>query len=324
MAVDDQILPPLTNEDLDRLAALNQPTAGTLAPIPAGDAPNHDETSDRDAEGEVDHDFLDYVDVAKPPSTLVPEAKAEAHGSISLDQAANEFESLKVMLEEPEPVLPPAPKEPLINPIDAPLGNGNARSSSSFAAWKKYTIFDKPFAGPSEQSPISPLAEQPETASLALLILINASVRIPVILKDIHPSTNSTRKRLDEVTAEVQSMSQGAPGKFYKGQAVADVIKALICGGSNARVVLQEGVDANVKESFDRFNSRLKDGSLFVAVFGSQVLAFCSSESSELVAKLGASPNLVGLGENVLVSEVLIGDDSAYIDAIMNAKDEPW
>ena len=64
--------------------------------------------------------------------------------------------------------------------------------------------------------------------------------------------------------------------------------------------------------------------SQFVAVLGSYILAFCASTNSELVAKLGMSPNLAGVGENVLVSEVLIGDDSAYIDAIMLAEDEPW
>lgn len=113
-------------------------------------------------------------------------------------------------------------------------------------------------------------SSRPETTSLTLLILINASVRIPVVLKDIHPSTEPTRKRLDEVTTEAQSTSQGAPGKFYKGQAVADVIKALTCGGSNARVILQEGADASVKESFDRFRSRLKDGDLVsISLLGS-------------------------------------------------------
>lgn len=97
MAIDDQFPPPLTNEDLDRLATLSQPASATQTPasIPAGDAPNHDETSDRDAEGEVDHDFIDCVEVAKSPSALAPEAKAKVHNLASVDQAMKESEALK-------------------------------------------------------------------------------------------------------------------------------------------------------------------------------------------------------------------------------------
>ena len=57
---------------------------------------------------------------------------------------------------------------------------------------------------------------------------------------------------------------------------------------------------------------------------GSHVLAFYSAENNELAAKLGASPNLIGLGDNVLVSEVIISDDSAYIDAAMSVEDARW
>ena len=59
-------------------------------------------------------------------------------------------------------------------------------------------------------------------------------------------------------------------------------------------------------------------------MIGSHVLAFCASENNVLATKLAVSPNLVGLGDNILVSEVVIADDSAYIDAVMNAEDDRW
>ena len=62
----------------------------------------------------------------------------------------------------------------------------------------------------------------------------------------------------------------------------------------------------------------------FVAMVGTHVLAFCSSENVTLSTKLGMSPNLVGLGDNVLVSEVVIEDDAAYCDAVVNADDDRW
>ena len=57
---------------------------------------------------------------------------------------------------------------------------------------------------------------------------------------------------------------------------------------------------------------------------GLHILAFCSSENNEFATELGISPNLVGLGDNVLVSEVVIADETAYIDAAMNAEDDHW
>lgn len=62
----------------------------------------------------------------------------------------------------------------------------------------------------------------------------------------------------------------------------------------------------------------------FVAMVGTSVLAFCSSEDVGLSTGLGMSPNLVGLGDNVLVTEVIIEDDAAYCDAVVNAEDERW
>jgi hypothetical protein len=62
----------------------------------------------------------------------------------------------------------------------------------------------------------------------------------------------------------------------------------------------------------------------FIAMIGSYTFAFCSSENSDIAAKLAVSPNLVGLGDNVLVSEVVISDDSAYIEAVGNVEDDRW
>lgn len=59
-------------------------------------------------------------------------------------------------------------------------------------------------------------------------------------------------------------------------------------------------------------------------MIGTNVLTFASSTNAELVARLGMSPNLVGLGDNVLVSEVVITNYAAYCDAAMNAEDVRW
>ena len=62
----------------------------------------------------------------------------------------------------------------------------------------------------------------------------------------------------------------------------------------------------------------------FVVVIGHATLAFCSSGHNDITTKLGASPNLIGLGDNILVSEVDIMNDSAYLEAILDAREVSW
>lgn len=92
-------------------------------------------------------------------------------------------------------------------------------------------------------------------------------MKLSVKLQDIHPPTDSTRKRLDEVVTQEQT---GPPGKFYKGQAAEDMLKAFSCGGSCARAALESGSE---KENFARLQSYLKEGNL-VSVF-SVVIGIC-------------------------------------------------
>ncbi len=57
---------------------------------------------------------------------------------------------------------------------------------------------------------------------------------------------------------------------------------------------------------------------------GAHLLAFSASDNVELSSKLGMSPNLVGLGDNILVTEVTIQNDLLYLDATMDVEDEKW
>lgn len=54
------------------------------------------------------------------------------------------------------------------------------------------------------------------------------------------------------------------------------------------------------------------------------MLALCSSENQDLCTRLGMSPKLIGLGGNVLVTEVAIADELAFCDAVQGAADERW
>lgn len=62
----------------------------------------------------------------------------------------------------------------------------------------------------------------------------------------------------------------------------------------------------------------------YLATINSHTLAFCASENAPTATKLGMSPNLIGLGDNVLVAEVEISDEGAWCEAVMNADPGGW
>ena len=76
---------------------------------------------------------------------------------------------------------------------------------------------------------------------------------------DVHPATEPSRKRLDEI---VVTGNCGPPGKLYQGEHASNMIKAFSVGGSCARVVLEKEDDEEQKLIFDRFRIRLKNNSL--------------------------------------------------------------
>ena len=62
----------------------------------------------------------------------------------------------------------------------------------------------------------------------------------------------------------------------------------------------------------------------YVTTINAHTLAFCSSENAAIGVKLGLSPNMIGLDDNIFVSEVVIKDDNAYMNVVLNADGGSW
>ncbi len=168
--------------------------------------------------------------------------------------------------------------------------------------------------------------------------MLNSEVDIPVVLKDVCAATSPNLRPLNELALNA---TRGPPGKFYKGEAAFELVGALRAGGSCARVALEEE-DNKFKVHYERFQNRLNDGELvrrhpvqctlcskifpfqFVSMVGENLIVFCSSKNAALGAKLGMPHSLLGPAGNVLVTEVVIEDDVAYIDAVMKADTGRW
>ncbi|KAI0685160.1 hypothetical protein BC835DRAFT_1421523 [Cytidiella melzeri] len=330
-AIDSSI--PTASEVL-QLAGLEAAVANAL--------PDFDDTSDQDAEGESDHDhahsqhgsyLVGHLDIAPEPLEVPQAADPAAVVTLNADQpikdalaAASAGSSDVIMMqvtEEPASVI--VAQKPLLNPPTALIGrdSSNNVTISASAAWKHTTIFGPLSSGRSvPPTPLEvPSASQQTSNSPTLLIVLGPAVDLPVVLKDIHPARTPSLKPLDSI---VSGGFRGVPGKFYKGDNAAGLVSAFGVEGSCARIVQSASADALQKHNFERFSSLLRDGAIFVLTVGSHTLAFSSSENVNLSTKLGMSPNLIGLGNNILVTEVVIDNDALYFKCIGNIEDERW
>ncbi|THU89556.1 hypothetical protein K435DRAFT_969074 [Dendrothele bispora CBS 962.96] len=182
------------------------------------------------------------------------------------------------------------------------------------AAWKRSTIF-----GPLGSASDSKGAAPPEsTSSAPFLLNLDTSVSVPVELAEIS-TTNASN--LDSIIA---TSSKGPPGKFYAKEGALKVLDTLRSGGSSARIIPSGAVTDQQKTDFERFFQRLSQDELFIALGGSDVLAFCSSDSALISQRLNLPSALISRTGNVLVSRVSIESYTAYANAIMEVDSERW
>lgn len=92
-----------------------------------------------------------------------------------------------------------------------------------------------------------------------LHVILDATVDLPVLLKDVQPAKSPGAKSLDKF---VTNVSQGPPGKFYKGENAVALVKTFKTEGSCARIALEETANDGQKQHFERFVCRLKIGGL--------------------------------------------------------------
>ncbi|THU88410.1 hypothetical protein K435DRAFT_314458 [Dendrothele bispora CBS 962.96] len=156
------------------------------------------------------------------------------------------------------------------------------------------------------------------TSSAPFLLNLDTSVSVPVELAEIS-TTNASN--LDSIIA---TSSKGPPGKFYAKEGALKVLDTLRSGGSSARIIPSGAATDQQKTDFERFFQRLSQDELFIALGGSDVLAFCSSDSALISQRLNLPSALISRTGNVLVSRVSIESYTAYANAIMEVDSERW
>ncbi|KAJ3544930.1 hypothetical protein NM688_g5689 [Phlebia brevispora] len=308
---------------------------GGLKPEDAGELPDF-EDADADGDPDIEHHSPQKTQAGEstaPAETPIEGqseqvAKAEA---ADVDADAHEARSVEQIMMpdavENAVVLSPdkemqgvTPSGVVVNPPDAAIGR--SASNPDIAAWKQTTIFGPLGIGREEpKSPTLPDASTSTPTEHTMSIVLTPTTRLSVVLKDVHPASTSEMQRLDEI---VMSTNSDPSGRFYGNEDADLLINAFRVEGSSARIVKDPVSDNTQQQDFERFSTRLKTGGLYLATANGHVLAFCSSENTGIATKLGISPDLVGLSDNVLVSEVIIKDEGAYCDAVFNAADGNW
>jgi hypothetical protein len=88
---------------------------------------------------------------------------------------------------------------------------------------------------------------------------LDSSVSVPVILRDVNPSSSFESPPLESI---ISNASKSPPGKFYKPESGAVLLNTLKTGGPSARLMLTETADSIAIQHFDRFQRRLQAGDI--------------------------------------------------------------
>lgn len=171
-------------------------------------------------------------------------------------------------------------------------------------------------------------AQRKNPQSAPFYLNLDSSITIPIVLTS--PSSSIDK-----------GMGQGdPPGKFYQPEPALSLLNTLRTGGSSAKFEVASSATEEQKGHFVVFRSRLQSGELvrlcvhfttfsnyhfqFIAIAGTEVLAFCSADNALLSQRLNVPPILLGHPEDLIVSRVIIEHYSAYADAAVHADSRRW
>ncbi|KAJ8078901.1 hypothetical protein PM082_013185 [Marasmius tenuissimus] len=230
-------------------------------------------------------DLQDYDDDVPVSESLAPNADANG-GSESIFQ-----QSLTLAKDKLFPSTLSSASQSITNALSA--------------AWRRSTIF-----GPLATGSFDNDAGDDTARSQSFTLHIDVAVALPVVL--IPHSA--------EPQIVVSNTPNNPPGKFYIRETALAVLTTLRTGGPCATVTPSPECSEGQKDAFLQFAERLSNDELFVAIAGSNVLAFCSSSSQLISQRLNFPPSLISSSPaSVLVGRVTIQDHSAYATVALQA-----
>ncbi|KAJ7449925.1 hypothetical protein FB451DRAFT_744301 [Mycena latifolia] len=174
-------------------------------------------------------------------------------------------------------------------------------SNKVTSVWRRATIFG-PLGLGSDVVPETPSESKP------FLLKLDVTVAVPLDLTDVSQS-------LDAIICKESS---GPPGKFFLDVNARRLLDTVRAGGPSARVTVSDAATEGEKSHFTKFRSRLDQGELFTAMVGTIFLAFCSSETP-LMQRLNLPANLVSFPNSIFVTQLVIEDDTAYVEVAETA-----
>ncbi|KAI0035933.1 hypothetical protein K488DRAFT_82545 [Vararia minispora EC-137] len=228
------------------------------------------------------------------------------------------------------------PNTPIIFSPSVPIGSTGSAPGTSLSRWGGWpgTIFNS-WVSALPSLPTSLLGfgsgrsarlddkngvetSAPTQALNELSLSVTPSLSIPLTMHDFHPPTDLENSSLDNVAPAV------IPGKLYSQSAAMKLLSTLEVGGASARIALDVKASPSEQMMFDRLREQLEAGSLFVAVFGNETLAFCSARNKPLADKLAIPASPRDREQTVLVSHVFVKNVDAYIETAVEGESVRW
>ncbi|KAJ8699889.1 hypothetical protein PTI98_002966 [Pleurotus ostreatus] len=164
-----------------------------------------------------------------------------------------------------------------------------------------------------------------ESPTAKFFLSFDSSAAAPVRLLCASPDTPDAPTPTPTLDEIIKTQAKGPAGQFYQQEYAHTLLNTLRSVGPSAKVVLDdsEASDAQ-KRHYERFQTKLRAGELFVEFVHEDLFAFCVPESADIVQRLDFPASLRAEAGHVLVTRVMISNPIGYHEAIENADPNRW
>lgn len=171
-----------------------------------------------------------------------------------------------------------------------------------------------------------------EPVKSLIKLRLDPSTAISTAFKDVHPASWNWNENLVSL---LPGEHDGLPAKLYP----QDVIDHLSTGGSSSRLVVDESSGDEQKELLTNLIGRLEENrelvsclqqsnsalidaiSQLITVANCQTLVMIPSQNRDAAARLNFPSSLIGLRKTMIVQNVRINNDTAFMNYALEAKD---
>ncbi|KAG9226107.1 hypothetical protein CCMSSC00406_0005018 [Pleurotus cornucopiae] len=167
--------------------------------------------------------------------------------------------------------------------------------------------------------------DESESPTAKFFLSFDSSAAAPVRLLCASPDTPDAPTPTPTLDEIIKTQAKGPAGQFYQQEYAHNLLNSLRSVGPSAKVVLDDSeASDDQRKHYERFQTKLRAGELFVEFVHEDLLAFCVPESADIVQRLNFPASLRAEAGHILVMRVMISNPMGYHEAIENADTNRW